>query len=210
MWRNPPPKSVKDKIKQYTNTKLPAFFTYAKDKTKFQVNDPNNSTMNRISEKIVSSRIRWNKKIGRFDYRLLMNQDFTFLIDDGNPIIAAYDYWNKRQGMFKKSEDSDRRDEAYVYKKIKEQIVGDCVYSVDIIVNSLVAYLYTVRPQSPKRLLWECFGKEIYNNLCNNLKDAKPVCPVCGKRHNGENGAKYCSEECYKVAKRQLDRERYY
>ena len=210
LWLPQYPRDVKDKIKQYTNTKLPAFFTYAKDKTKFQVDDPNNSTMNRISEKIVSSRIRWNKKIGRFDYRLLMNQDFTFLIDDDNPIIAAYDYWNKRQGVFKRADGSDRRDESYVYKKIKEKIISGCVYSVEIIVNSLVAYLYTVRTQSPKRLLWECFGEEMYKNLCVNLKDAKPLCPMCGKRHNGEHGAKYCSEECYKTAKQRSDRERYY
>ena len=63
LWRSTPPDNVKKLIQSYTNTKLPYFFQYAKDKTINQVNSINNSTMNRISQAIPNSKIKFNYEI---------------------------------------------------------------------------------------------------------------------------------------------------
>lgn len=66
-------------MKSYTKNKLPAFFEFAKDKSKDQVEKSNDSTMNRISKSIPSSRISYCKTISKFDYRMLMNQKKNLL-----------------------------------------------------------------------------------------------------------------------------------
>ena len=213
LWLPEPPKDVAKTIQSYTKAKVPSFFEYAKDKrgeprTKkekeinlpSQVEKPNDSTMNRIADKIPDPKIKFSKSISKFDYRMLMNLGYDFSISSENPVIKAYDYWNARQYLFNIEEEKHQKQEdVYMYQQIRQRIIDECKNeNMDYIVNTLVAYLYTVRTTSPKKTLWACFGDIIVENLKKNLEGKGKVCKICGKRFAPVNSKQLmCSKECY-------------
>lgn len=206
------PKKADEIIKRHTKSKLPNFFIYAKDKLPKQVEPPNNSTMNRIASKIPSSRIKFSKTISKFDYRMLMNPDSDCSLSQESEIVKLYDYWNHHQYLFNTvGEDGARQEDIYMYQKIRQQIIDESGKSLDYIVNTLVAYLYTVRETSSKKMLWSCFGDVMYENIKNNLsKDPNNViCPICGKRFHKKTKEIYCSDKCRTQAKISYDKKRY-
>ena len=204
LWLPEPPKEIADTIKSYTKAKVPDFFIYAKDKESHQVEKTNNSTMNRIAAFIPDPKIRFSKSINKFDYRMLMNLDCDFSISGDNPVVKAYDYWNARQNLLSNNEETHEAQESlYLYKRLKEEIIEmSGKDDIDYIVNTLVAYLYTMRKNSAKKVLWACFGDVILDNLRKNLKDKGKVCQVCGKRFMPKRTTQnYCSEECLNKAR---------
>ena len=95
-------------------------------------------------------------------------------------------------------------EDLYAFKFIREQILS-LGYGVDYTTNSLVAYAYTVKPSSLKKLLWSCFGAEIVENLKVNTPKLGKICPICGKRFkpdlsHGGLEQQYCSDLCAKEA----------
>ena len=203
LWLPEPPKQVAKIIQSYTKAKVPDFFQYAKDKELHQVEPPNQSTINRITSKIPDPKIKFSKSISKFDYRMLMNLDCDFSVSSESPIIKAYDYWNARQYLFNIEEEKHQKQEdVYMYQQIRQRIIDECKdKNINYIVNTLVAYLYTVRNASPKKTLWACFGDVIVKNLRKNLKGFGKVCSVCGKRFVPKRITQnYCSEECYNKA----------
>ena len=213
LWLPEPPKDVAKTIQSYTKTKVPSFFEYAKDKrgeprTKkekeinlpSQVEKPNDSTMNRIAAKIPDPKIKFSKSISKFDYRMLMNLDCNFSISSNSQVVKSYDYWNARQWLFEIEEDKHQKQEdLYMYQQMRQRILDECVQDIDYVVNTLVAYLYTVRPTSPKKMLWACFGDVIVENLKKNLEGKGKVCQICGKRFIPDKfhpNAFCCSKEC--------------
>ena len=159
--------------------------------------------MNRIAAKIPDSKIKFSKSISKFDYRMLMNLDCDFSILSDNPIIKSYDYWNAKQYLFNIEEEKHQKQEdVYMYQQIRQRIIEECKdKSIDYIVNTLVAYLYTVRTASQKKTLWASFGDVIVKNLRKNLEGKGKVCSVCGKRFLPKRVTQsYCSEECYNKA----------
>ena len=204
LWLPEPPKKIADTIKSYTKAKVPDFFIYAKDKESHQVEKPNNSTMNRIAASIPDPKIRFSKSISKFDYRMLMNLDCDFSISGDSPVVKAYDYWNVRQNLLSNNEETHEAQESlYLYKRLKEEIIEmSGKDDIDYIVNTLVAYLYTMRKNSAKKVLWACFGDVILGNLRKNLKGKGKVCQVCGKRFMPKRVTQnYCSEECLNKAR---------
>lgn len=191
------PEKAKELISACTKGKLPNFFIYAKDKTAKQVEQPNNSTMNRIASKIPDPKLKFNKSISKFDYRMLMDLEEDFSVSPENSVIKAYDYWNIRVGTFN-DEDLNKKDqELYCYKKTREKIIEESGKDIDYIVNTLVAYLYTTRKSSSKKTLWACFGDVIVKNLQRNLEGKGKICPICGKRFEpAVHNQLCCSEEC--------------
>ena len=197
------PKEADKIIKRHTKGKAPNFFQYAKDKLPYQVESPNQSTMNRITAKIPDPKIKFSKSISKFDYRMLMNLDCDFSISPENPVVKSYDYWNARQYLFNIEEDKHQKQEdLYMYQQIRQRILDECVQDIDYVVNTLVAYLYTVRQSSQKKTLWACFGDVIVKNLRNNLEGKGKVCQICGKRFIPDKfhpNAFCCSKECTRV-----------
>lgn len=196
-------------IKKHTRYKNPNFFIYAKDKTDGQVEPPNNSTMNRISAKIPPSRIKFCKTVGKFDYRMLMNQNVGFTMSDDSAIIKAYEYYNLHQYLFNtETENSPRQEDMFMFQEIRRKIVEQSEASTDYIVNTLVVYLYTVKPNLSRKILWASFGDLIVENLRQNTKSLGKICQICGKRFTGkqENYA-YCSDECRMIARREYFRK---
>lgn len=209
LWLADPPKEVKNIIKSYTKAKVPDFFIYAKDKEIRQVEQPNNSTMNRIAASIPDPKLIFSKSISKFDYRMLMNLDCDFSISADNQVIKSYDYWNARINEFE-DDKAVKNQDMYKYRNLRKKVLEETNKDIDYIVNTLVAYLYTVRKTSAKKGLWDSFGDIIIENLKNNLKDKGKVCQSCGKRFKPKRITQnYCSEECYTVAKNQREIERF-
>ena len=209
LWLADPPKEVKNIIKSYTKAKVPDFFIYAKDKELHQVEQPNNSTMNRIAASIPDSKLIFSKSISKFDYRMLMNLDCDFSISADNQVVKSYDYWNARINEFE-DDKAVKNQDMYKYRNLRKKVLEETNKDIDYIVNTLVAYLYTVRKTSAKKGLWDSFGDVIIENLKNNLKDKGKVCQSCGKRFKPKRITQnYCSEECYTVAKNQREIERF-
>lgn len=205
LWLADPPKEVKNIIKSYTKAKVPDFFIYAKDKELHQVEQPNNSTMNRIAASIPDSKLIFSKSISKFDYRMLMNLDCDFSISGDSPVVKAYDEVNLRQKEFLTEDENIKGQNLYAFKKIREYIINKSNKDIDYIVNTLVAFLYTARKTSSKKRLWDCFGDVILENLKKNLEGKGKVCQICGKRFvqktKGQR-ASCCSEECSKELNR--------
>lgn len=208
LWKSEPPKEVADIIKKYTQSKLPNFFQYAKDKDPVtQVEPPNESTMNRISAKIPDTRIRYNGKISKFDWTMLTNKAVDYTIRENSPVIERYNWWVKNQRRFDYGDNEHiNENDLYKYRTIAQDIVEFSGESIDFIANSLVAYLYTVKKSSNKKMLWACFGDVIVANLKANVSGK--VCPICGKRFEPNvHNQVCCSINCAHIMDVQKKRE---
>lgn len=209
LWLPEPPKEIADTIKSYTKAKVPDFFIYAKDKESHQVEKPNNSTMNRIAASIPDPKIKFSKSISKFDYRMLMNLDCDFSISGDSPVVKAYDYWNVRINEFEEDKAVKNQD-MYKYKNLRNKVLEDSGKDINYVVNTLVAYLYTIRKTSAKKGLWDSFGDVIVENLKRNLEGKGKICQICGKRFVPKNSLQNCcSRECYQESDKRASKERY-
>lgn len=212
LWRSEPPQDISKIIHSYTKAKLPHFFIYAKDKTLDQVEDSNNSTMNRISDSFTQKRISYSKRIWKFDWRVLINQDCQYTVVDKSPIIQAYKYCLTHQYKFQPSNDNIKDDDTWQAKQIRKAIMDASQdYSLDYIVNTLVAYVYTVTMSSNKKLLWAAFGDVILQNIKINTYGMGRICPICGSRFHPVRGNQdiYCSNECRQIALKDIKKQWY-
>lgn len=204
-WLPTRPRKIDNIIKKYTKSNTPHFFIYSKDKEEWQVEQANDSTMNRISAVIPDSRVKYNKNIGKIDWRMMIKQDVDYTVIEDAAIIKAYNYWLTHQYKVSQDLENVKNDDQWMYKKIREKILQESGRDTDYVVNSLVAYTYSVKQSSNKKMLWGCFGWEIVKNLEFNLVGTGHVCPICGRRFKPRENAnkKYCSIECYETANRQ-------
>lgn len=226
LYMPPRPADKNEIIKPLIRGKLPHYFKYAKDKTNEQVEPPNQSFMNRLPEHVngwmmkknskgeetETIKIKYCKTVGKFDYRMLMKEGVDYTVQEDHPVIQAYNYWNAHNQEAKDTFDIDCNcniddEDLYAFNFIREQILN-LGYGVDYTVNSLVAYAYTVKPSSLKKMLWSCFGAEIVENLKANTPKLGKICPICGKRVQSKTyGAAeqvYCSQECFDEAHREV------
>lgn len=212
LWRSNPPENISKIIKSYTKSKVPNFFIYAKDKDCSQVMSVNNSTMNRISQSFKQQRIKYSKKIWKFDWRVLLNQECDYTVIDKSPIITQYKYCLLHQYEFSKDNDNVKDDDTWQAKQIRQSIIEAAEdKDIEYIVNTLVAYVYTVTKSSNKKLLWACFGDVILKNIKNNVQNMGNICPICGNRFHPIRGKQdiYCSSECRQIALKDIKHEWY-
>ncbi len=203
-WSPTRPKQIDAIIRKYTKHNVPHFFKYAKDKEQWQVEPPNDSTMNRISKAIPDSRVKYNKAIRKFDWRVLTDGG-EHTVNEDAPVIKAYNYWTRHQQVFNDCNDKLNPADGYMYEVMRNNIIEHSGADLPYVVNSLVAYLYTVKQASNKKLLWACFGWDIVNNIRVNTTNLGKICPICGRRFKSRDNANttYCSDECYNVAEKQ-------
>lgn len=162
----------------------------------------NNSTMNRISTAIPDSRVKYSKSIGKFDWTMLIDRGVDYTIREASPIIERYNYWIAHRRQFNVEMENIKDNDLYMYRQIREEIISD--YDPMYVVNSLVAYAYTVKKSSNKKMLWACFGLDIVENIRRNLDGMGNICLICGRRFIPRDGRQqYCSAECGKVADNQ-------
>ena len=167
-------------VAKFTNKKLPSFFQYAKDKTIRQVDNRNDSFVNRIYTKIKDHPIKVkNAKIDKLDYRKLMSNPNIICSKEVSDLYCILN----REYHYK----IDMKDEyadnlRYVACKIREAF--SCLgYSDEMITDMLIDYLYGNNKRY-KQLLWFCYGQNIVNNLEHNLdvKKTKYIqCIDCGE-----------------------------
>ena len=191
---------------------MPYYFKYAKDKDDYQITEWKPTAVNYLENIIPTSRIKFSKKIGALDYHALMHNKYYDYVDEYNQIIETYDYLNSHKYQFYKVIDSNnylssKKCDSYIYQQIKNKLLM-LPFSKETIVDTLIYFLYTQRKDSSKKTLWECFGKEIYNNIQRNTMYMNKICPICGRRIDAVDYVekKYCSEECATIARREYKR----
>lgn len=200
LWLPTRQKNVDAIIRKYTKHDVPHFFIYAKDKEQWQVEPPNDSTMNRISKAIPPSRVKYSKSISKFDWRVLTDGG-EYTVCENAPVIKAYNYCLRHQWQFNDENDNVKGADTYAAKMMREQILADSGCELAYVVNSLVAYLYTVKQSSNKKLLWDCFGWDIVGNIHRNVAEIGRICPICGKRFKpAVHNQACCSAECAHTA----------
>lgn len=193
------PDDKKKIINSFTRNKVPYFFRYAKDKKVENVQEINDSAVNKLRYIFKDMRINFDKVAGVFDYTYLLNNKN---VEIDQEIVNKYIELDRtKKWRMKNDEQFKSNDKIYVYKKIREELLdvnSDETYVTDV----LVTYLYE-NEASKKETLWKCFGEVIYHNLTINLK-GKKGCESCGILIEAKNNrTKYCSE-CWKEKEREL------
>ena len=218
------PDWAKDLITGFTKANLPYFFTYAKDKSKNQVEPTNKSVVNKFHETIPSTPIKFDFKGGdstipKFYYKhLLCNKKFKF---DKNSQLIIDTYFDLcgRSRDFGKVEIEDKKNpyNSFVYRRMADELLN-LGFEVDYIVDTLVTSLYIEVPKrtttleeknlynkntSKKDVLWYMFGETILKNIKQNVEKVEvkvKYCERCGKiiGKEGKARTKYCSE-CAKI-----------
>lgn len=198
------PDYVNERIKEATSCKLPYFFMEAKKKEKNNVSEITNSTVNKLRKVIPNKNIKFEKIAGKFDARMLMSEDTSYV---NSKVLNLYLKLSKNKKFLMNTLDMDKQGQvSYVTKYIKEEI-GKIEPNEDKVVNSLVNALYSNLKSNNKSTLWECYGHVMIGNLNENLRNTKQ-CESCANRIiiEGTN-IKYC-ESCAKQIKKQKTKER--
>ena len=196
------PKHVSENITYYTRRKLPAFFEFAKDKTKRQIEERNSSFVNKLYSRIPNKSINTRGlKLGRLNYKDMMSNKNVICSKE---VSDLYDKRNKEYHYMIDMKDEYTDNLRYLACCIRDEF-SQLGYSDETITDMLVEYLYGGNKRY-KQLLWFCYGQCIVNNLENNLNVKKPKyiqCIDCGEWVEVDIQSKSirCSK-CQKVYKR--------
>lgn len=203
------PSEIKEQISRYTNSKLPAFFEFAKDKEKDQIQNRNQSFVNRIFDKIPDKPINTRGlQLGEIEYRQMMSNEKTICSKDAADL---YDKLNRQYRYMINRKDESQDNLQYTASLIRKEF-SKLGYSEETVADMLVEYLYG-RGKRYKQLLWFCYGQSIVNHLKRKLhpRNTKFLqCIDCGEWYevDSRNTKKVRCDACQKEYRRQWDRER--
>ncbi len=207
------PHEIKEEIARYTNAKLPAFFEYAKDKDKSQVEKRNQSFVNKIFDKIPNKPINTRGlQLGEIDYKRMMSNERIICSKE---VSDLYDELNKQYRFMIHMKDEYADNLRYTACKIREAF-SKFGYSHETITDMLVEYLYG-KGKRYKQLLWFCYGQYVVNNLERNIdvKKTKVIqCIDCGEwievaiKDNRTHRCKLCQKEHIKVYDKERKRKK--
>lgn len=201
------PKHINDEIQEFTKKKLPAFFKYAKDKEKEQVEKRNQSFVNKIFDRIPNKAINTSGlNLGSIDYRLLMGNVNTVCCEE---VANLYNELNRKYRYMINMKDEYVDNLRYVACEIRERF-NETGYSENTVADMLVEYLYG-HEKRYKQLLWFCYGQNIVNNLEKNIQIKKTKfiqCIDCGEWIEVpiESKSERC-ESCYKEYRNMYQRK---
>lgn len=200
LYKPEEPDWVHDLILKYTRCKVPAFFKYAKNKEKNQVEEINDSTVNKIYRLFPPSRYRLNFKNtikGKFDYKLLLHNQNAKCISK-----IAETFINLTSTLKFNNVGVDNCPNYFaVFDNVKAEM-RKLPYDDDTILDSLVIYLFYEKKKSKKRAFWMIYGDDVYNNLKRNIDEKSALCPTCGQRFiKIRHDQIYCCTECRKTTK---------
>ncbi len=229
------PKHLHEKITSFTKGNVPHFFVYAKDKLDSQVEDVNESFVNKLDYKIVNPRIN-SRSIGlkAIDYKMMVSNpdvkcravfDKSGKINEelSDPMIVKYFELNNKYHFKVNMECADmlrgellnntQLKQDLFFKRIAIEIRDELSkfgYTDSEIADILVKLLYHTKPSSHKSVLWFCYGKYIVENLKRNIKQTTKViqCIDCGEwfEVNTKDNETCRCNECVKEHKRILER----
>ncbi len=203
------PHEINEQISRYTNAKLPAFFEYAKDKEKTQVQKRNQSFVNKIYDKIPNKPINTRGLgLGTIDYKKMM---FAKTIVCSKKVSDLYDELNKQYRYMLHMKDEQDDNLRYMARKIREEF-RKLGYSDETITDMLVEYLYG-KGKRYKQLLWFCYGPYVVNNLEKNInvKKTKVVsCVDCGEWFEIDiSGKRIRCDKCLRLERKEHNRKMY-
>lgn len=174
------PSQISKQIAKYTCSKLPAFFEYAKDKDKGQIEKRNNSFVNKIYSIIPDKPINTRGlKLGKLEYQKMMSNVNIVCAPE---VEELYNVLNKQYRYMINMKDEFVDNLRYVACKIRVQF-NSLGYTNVTVTNMLVHYLYGNKIRY-KQLLWFCYGQYIVDNLERNIeiKNTKFIqCVDCGE-----------------------------
>ena len=196
------PEEVDNILRKFHVMGLPYFFYYAKDKKLDKVDSINNSTLNKIVAEIKDVNLMFNiiKPMNKIDYLLMLkNKNDSYFNKDINDI---YDKYNKIYGNNLNIDDynTNKNNIQEICNELKNDL-HKIEPNDDNIINSLIKHLYSKNTTRKKKILWVLYGKEIYENLKENLDDNTEVCMCCGRRV--EKG-KLVNHKCDKCRKEEI------
>ena len=200
LYKPEEPDWVHDLILKYTRCKVPAFFKYAKNKNDDQIAELNDSTVNKIYRLFPPKRYRLNFKNtikGKFDCKLLLHNQQAVCHQD------VVDKFIKLTSTLKfNSVDANNCPNYFaVFDNVKAEM-RKMPYDDNVILDSLIIYLFDTRKNSKKRAFWMIYGDEVYDNLKNNIDSKSTICPTCGNRFiKTRSDQKYCCVECRRKLK---------
>lgn len=232
------PSHIKVGIKEYTKKKLPYFFQYAKDKECEQVENRNNSFINKLEPIIPTPKINMGKiKVGEVDYTLLMHDktihakveyDARGRVIKDNTEELILKYLELAKYFIYKVDASAICKKVYSPQAKQDLIFGQIIKTVkrelrkiesdeSVITDKLVDLLYNKRKNENKGVLWICYGDYLIRNLkkngCeNSLKERQ--CVECGnwfyayEKDTMSNMCSTCYREYRKNRKLETQRER--
>jgi hypothetical protein len=163
---------------------------------KSQVEDINNSTVNRLEKMIKNTTIKFKATgLEKFNYQMLM-QNKNVELD--NTIIEKYVELDVHNGFVSMpTEDLSSGDKLYVYYDIRNQIL-EINPNINYVVDVLIQHLYGNNKSKFKTTLWSSFGDIILQNLSQNVLMKNKYCVICdGLMTSSNNRHKYC-KECWK------------
>lgn len=176
------PQEVNSIISSYTRNKVPYFFIYAKDKEERCVEPTNQSMMNRIGKEIKDNKNMFYpiNKLDKIDYHLFLKDKLDLYEND--ELNQCFNKWNRKYGNNLNIDESntDKNNIVAISNQVKEDL-HRIEADDNKILNSLVCFLYKRSSERKKKLFWYMYGKDLYENLKNNLIDI-PFCYKCGKR----------------------------
>ena len=195
-------------VSKFTNRKLPAFFEYAKDKDKKQVEKRNDSFVNKIYFRIKNKPINTRGlKLGELDYRKLMHNPNIVCSKE---VSDLYEKISREYSFQVNMKDEYTDNLRYLACEIRTQF-NNLGYSDETISDMLVQKVYG-KESRRKQILWFCYGQYIVNNLENNLNVRKTryiQCIDCGEWVEVDiKDTKTCRcMNCQHEAKKRIDRE---
>lgn len=197
LYKSTPPKQVNEIISKYVNKKLPAFFTYAKDKKETQVEELNDCIVNRIFTLYPENEFKLSfedKK--RFDYRMLMNNP-NIKVDE-NVLRAYSDIVSNIKLKKHKEEESNA------------VIIGDVITALqkfdyaqfeicDMLIKDMFSEHNVFKNDRRKDIFFHIYGDIVYENIVANKPKYGYVCIDCGAEINKTRGKQCRCEKCQKI-----------
>ena len=215
------PNEVLKRYKVYSGQKVPHFFIYAKGKRKDQVEELGKCNIDRISDVVKSNRIVFKNLLGKYSYKVLMNNPNTDIkTEKAQEIISLYrdieetnlrkishiewdslDFREKKKIQLQVQFDSNKQRDLF------KKLIGESKeYITDVLVKAL-------QDDVNKDTLWRLFGDIIYSNIKRNLEGTK-ICKCCGNRFEYDSEldrniyCEKCREEKNKLKKRKWKNRR--
>ncbi len=203
LWKAEPPAKVEAYLKRLTGGKPPNFFMYASGKTPNQVEPPTGSPVNRLRELITNYSFHFHaRRLGRFDYKMLMSDPTIYRTSEVERIMDRYDTITRgktRNGSRDPGVDSF----SFICQRIKKTMFA-LHEDPHFVVDAVILGLFGVKKTKHKRIFWAVFGDIVVQHLHANLDkklshmvlcnhcyarfvptDAAATCSECGTRNRG-------------------------
>lgn len=204
-----PPREVKHRIAKATNRQVPHFFIYAKDKEAHQVEDINESCVNRLEHIVTKKHIAFTDKSsgggsGTFNYTMLMNNPLLIPTKNVEDIGDYYVSLMRGLRFWEKPTDEDADYYSYQYKLVKDKMLAFAPEAGEAyIVDAVIHKIFGITKSAKKKVFWGAFGDVALNNLRRNLEaqcsnmliclhcesrfvpnDQWSTCPRCNKKNS--------------------------